>query len=99
MTEFWLHIEGFFDILFTPNVLWEIAAVALSVGLAWFVGIALRNRYLRLGIKTPTALTRSYFASYGMVVLSPAVLALGLVILARGLLFAAHYDVTVMDAA
>jgi small-conductance mechanosensitive channel len=99
MTEFWRHLEGFFDILFTPSVLTEIAAVAVCVGLGWFVGTALRNRYHRLGIKTPTALTRSYFASHGMVVITPVLVALALVILARGLLAAAHYDVTVMDAA
>ena len=33
MTEAWLHLQGFFDILFTRNVLTEIAA--LVVCLAW----------------------------------------------------------------
>jgi small-conductance mechanosensitive channel len=98
MMEFWLHIEAFFEILFTPSVLMEIAAVALSLGLGWFVGTLLRNRHQRHGIKTPTALTRSYFASHGMVVVTPLVVALISVILTRGLLSAMHYDVTVLDA-
>jgi small-conductance mechanosensitive channel len=99
MMEFWLHLEGFFDILFTRNVLAEIAAVALCLGLGWFVGAVLRNRYHRLGIKAPAALTRSYFASHGIVVITPVVVAFGLVLLARALLNLAHYDVTILDAA
>ena len=31
MMEHWLHIEAFFDILFTRNVLTEIAAIAVSL--------------------------------------------------------------------
>ena len=61
MMELWLHLEAFFDILFTRNVLTEIAALAVCLGLGWFVGTALRNRQHRRGIKTPTALTRTYF--------------------------------------
>jgi small-conductance mechanosensitive channel len=99
MTEFWLHLEGFFDILFTRNVIAEIAAVALCLGLGWFVGTVLRNRHHRLGIKTPAALTRSYFASHGIVVITPVVVAFGLVLLARALLNLAHYDITILDAA
>ncbi len=99
MMEFWLHLEGFFDILFTRNVLAEIAAVALCLGLGWFVGAVLRNRHHRLGITAPAALTRSYFASHGIVVITPVVAALGLVLLARALLNLAHYDVTILDAA
>jgi small-conductance mechanosensitive channel len=99
MTESWRYLEGFFDILLTRNVLTEIGAVALCLGLGWFAGAALRRRHDRLGIKTPKALTRSYFASHGLVVIAPVTVALGLVILARGLLYAAHYDITLMDAA
>jgi small-conductance mechanosensitive channel len=99
MTEFWLHLEGFFDILFTRNVLLEIAAVALCLGLGWFVGNALRNRYQRLGIQAPAALTRSYFTSHGTLVITPVVVALALLVLARALIGAAHYDVTILDAA
>jgi small-conductance mechanosensitive channel len=100
MMDFWLHIEAFFEILFTRNVLGEIAAVALCLLMGWFVGAALRNRYQRLGIKTPpTALTWTYFASQGIVVVAPVVVALTLVIAARGMLAAARFDVTLVDAA
>jgi hypothetical protein len=57
MIELWRHIEGFFDILFTRNVLVEIAAVTLCLWAGWFVGATLRDRYRRSGITTPTALT------------------------------------------
>jgi small-conductance mechanosensitive channel len=98
MMEFWLHIQGFFDILFTRSVVIELAAVAVCLWAGWFVGTMLRDRYQRRGIMTPTALTLRYFAQ-GIVVVTPAVLALLLVSLARGLLFAAHLDIALLDAA
>src|SRR5450755_1107472 len=99
MTEFWLHLDRFFDMVFTRNVLTEILAVAVCLGLGLVIGAALRNRHQRLGIHTPTALTRHHFASHGLIVIAPVIVALGLVILTRGLLYAAHYDVTVLDSA
>jgi small-conductance mechanosensitive channel len=99
MTEILQRIAAFFDILSTRNVLIEIGAVAACLLAGWFVGAALRERYRRRRIKAPTALTWSYFASQGSVVATPAIVALGLVVLARSLLQAAHFDVTVLDAA
>src|SRR5208283_862905 len=99
MMEYWLHIESFFDILFTRTVLAEIAAIAVSVGIAWFVAAALRDRYHGLAIKAPPALARSRFATHGMIVITPVLVAMGLVLLSRGVLDAAHYDVTALDAA
>jgi small-conductance mechanosensitive channel len=99
MMELWLHIVAFFEILFTRNVMLEVAALALCLGLGWFVGTALRNRQHRNGIRTATALTRTYFLTYGMVVITPVLAVLGAVILARALLYAMHYDVTALDAA
>ncbi|HUE09757.1 MAG TPA: mechanosensitive ion channel domain-containing protein [Steroidobacteraceae bacterium] len=99
MMEFWLHLQGFFDILFTRNVLTEIAAVAVCLGAGGIVGALLRRRYQRLGIKTQAALTRSHFASHGVLVTAPVVVALVSVIIARSLLDTAHFDVTLMDAA
>jgi small-conductance mechanosensitive channel len=99
MIELWRHIEGFFDILFTRNVLVEIAAVTLCLWAGWFVGATLRDRYRRSGITTPTALTWKYLASQGIVVVAPVMVALALVVLARGALAASHFDVTLMDAA
>ena len=97
MTEFWLHILGFLDILSTRSVLTEIGAVALCLLGGWYAGTILRVS--RLGIKAPTAFTRSYFASHGLVVVSPLVVALALVVLARELLNVMQFDVTIMDAA
>jgi small-conductance mechanosensitive channel len=93
------RIEAFFDILFTRTVLVEIAAVSACLWVGWLVGATLRDRYQRRGITTPTALTWTYLASQGFVVVTPVVLALFLVTMARGVLFAAHFDVTMIDAA
>jgi len=99
VSEIWLRIEAFFEILSTRNVLIEIGAVSLCLLAGWFVGTALRIRYERRMTKAPTALTWTYFASQGSVVVMPVVMALGLVLLARSALQAASYDVTVLDAA
>src|SRR5260370_25076987 len=99
MTETLQRIAAFFDILSTRNVLIEIGAVSLCLLAGGLVGTALRSRYERRRFKTPTALTWTYFASQGSVVATPAILALGLVILARSGLQAAHFDITILDAA
>ncbi len=99
MIELWRHIEGFFDILLTRNVLIEVAAVTASVWVGWILGTALRNREQRRGVFCPTALTAKYLVSQGVVVVAPALVAFSLVVLAHGVLFAAHLDVTLMDAA
>jgi small-conductance mechanosensitive channel len=99
MTEIVQRIAAFFDILSTRTVLVEIGAAALCLLAGWFVGAALRSRYERRRVKAPTGLTWSYFASQGSVVATPAIMALGLVVLARSLLQALHFDVTLLDAA
>jgi small-conductance mechanosensitive channel len=99
MSEILQRIAAFFDILSTRNVLIEIGAVGLCLLAGWLLGAALRERYRRRRIKEPTALTWSYFASQGSVVATPALVALGLVVLARSLLQAAQFDVTVLDGA
>ena len=99
MTEILQRIAAFFDILSTHNMLIEIGAVALCLAAGWFVGTALRGRYERRRFRTPTGLTWDYFASQGTVVATPAIVALALVVLARGALQAAHFDVTMIDAA
>jgi small-conductance mechanosensitive channel len=99
MTEMLHRIAAFFDILSTRNVLIEIGAVSLCLLAGGFVGAGLRSRYERRRYKTPTALTWTYFASQGSVVATPAILALVLVLLGRSGLQAAHFDITVLDAA
>ncbi len=99
MSELLQRIAAFFDILSTRNVLVEIGAVAACLLAGWFAGAALRNRSRRLKIKVPMALTWNYFLSQGSAVAAPAVVALGAVVLLRGGLQAAHFDVSVLDAA
>jgi small-conductance mechanosensitive channel len=99
MMELMQRLAAFFDIMSTRNVLIEIAAVAACLLAGWFVGAALRDRFQRRKIKAPTALTWTYFAPQGMVVAAPAIVALGLVVVARNVLNAAQFDVTLLDAA
>ncbi len=99
MMELGQRMAAFFDILSTRNVLIEIAAVASCLLAGWFVGAAVRDRFQRRKVKAPTALTWTYFAPQGMVVAAPAIVALGLVVVARNVLNAAHFDVTILDAA
>ena len=99
MTELVQRIAAFFDILSTRNVLIEIAVVAACLLAGWFAGAAARDRFQRRRIKAPTALTWSYFAPQAMVVSAPAIVALVLVVVARNVLSAAQFDVTILDAA
>jgi small-conductance mechanosensitive channel len=99
MTELWLHLQGFFEILLTRNVLTEVAVLAVCVGLGWTAAILLRNHEQFRGIKPQTAMSRTDLIAYVTIVIIPVIAVLGLVILARGILDAAHYDVTILDAA
>jgi small-conductance mechanosensitive channel len=99
MMEVLHRIAAFFDILSTRNVLIEIGVVGACLTVGWFIGGALRERYRRRRVKAPTALTWTYFASQGSVVATPVIVALGLVILARGVLLTMDLDVSILDAA
>jgi small-conductance mechanosensitive channel len=99
VTELAQRISAFFEILSTRNVLIEIGAVTLSLLAGWFVSAALHERNRRRRIKTPMALTWNYFASQGSTVAMPAILALILVVVARSVILAANFDVSMLDAA
>jgi small-conductance mechanosensitive channel len=99
MSETWLRLQGFVDILFTRNVLTEIGALAVSLGIGWIAAILLRNHEKFRGIKPQAAMSRAELAAYVAIVIVPVIAVLGLVILAHGILFAAHYDVSILDAA
>ena len=99
MSELLQRIAAFFEILSTRNVLIEIGAVTLSLLAGWFVSAALHEHNRRRRIKTPTALTWNYFASQGSLVAMPAILALTLVVVARSVILAATFDVSMLDAA
>jgi small-conductance mechanosensitive channel len=85
MTEVWARFRVFLEILFTRDVLTELAAVAACLWVGWAVGLTLRKR--RRPVHKLVA------------VATPMVVALLLVLLARGLLFAAHLDASLLDAA
>jgi len=99
VSELLQRIAAFFEILSTRNVLIEIGAVTLSLLAGWFVSAALHEHDRRRRIKTPTALTWNYFASQGSLVAMPAILALTLVVVARSVILAANFDVSMLDAA
>jgi small-conductance mechanosensitive channel len=98
MTEIWLRLEAFIDILSTRNVLIEVAVTLLCLALGGLLGVALRRSYERRLVKAPTALTWRYFAAQGSVAVMPVLMALVLVLLARSFLYAARFDVTLLDA-
>jgi small-conductance mechanosensitive channel len=99
MNELGQRIAAFFEILSTRNVLIEVGAVTFSLLAGWFVSTALQEHHRRRRVKTPTALTWNYFASQGSVVAMPPILALTLVVVARSVLLAAKFDVSMLDAA
>ena len=103
MNELWREIGGFFEILFTRNVLIEIAAVGMCLAAGWFAGAALRARAGRAGRVAPTS-ARGRLSPEGLVVIAPELLALAFVLLARALLQAAGtdaapFDTTLIDVA
>jgi small-conductance mechanosensitive channel len=99
MTEAWLRLEGFFDILFTRNVLVEIGVLALCVGLGW-AAAALLRRHEQFRVMKPSAgMSRGDLIAHITVTVVPVISVLGLVILARGILNAESLDVSIMDAA
>jgi small-conductance mechanosensitive channel len=65
------------------------AAVLVCLGVGWWAGIVLRSRHARRG-----ALVRD-----GIVAVAPAVIAFGLVAVARGLLVSNHLDTGLADTA
>jgi len=99
MTELWLRLQGFLEILLTRNVLTEIAALAVCLGIGWVAALLLRNHEQFRSIKPEAGMSRSDLAAYVTIVIIPMIAILGLVILARGILYAAHYDVTILDGA
>jgi small-conductance mechanosensitive channel len=99
MTELWLRLEGFFEILSTRNVLIEIGVLALALLLGAVSALALRGRYQRRRVKISMALSWEYFFSQSSVAVMPAVIVLVLVLLARSGLETTSLDVTLLGAA
>jgi small-conductance mechanosensitive channel len=99
MNEIRLHIEAFFEILSTRNVLIEIGVLAVCLLLGGLVGLELSRRNQRQANKPPMALSWRYFGTQGNVVVTPVIVTLVLVMIANSTLLAAHFDVTLLGAA
>jgi small-conductance mechanosensitive channel len=99
MSEIWLHIQAFFDILSTRTVLIEVGVLAVCLLIGGVVGLELNRRNQRHPNKPPMALSWRYFAIQGNVVVTPIIVMLVLVLIANSSLQAAHFDVTMIGAA
>jgi small-conductance mechanosensitive channel len=99
MNEILLHIEAFFEILSTRNVLIEVGVLALCLLLGGIVALELSRRNQRQANKPPMALSWRYFGTQGNVVVTPIIVVLVLVLIANSTLLAAHFDVTLLGAA
>jgi small-conductance mechanosensitive channel len=95
---FWLHLQAFFDILLTRNVLTEVAVLGACISLGWLAAVLLRDR-APLRLTQPAAIWSGDILAHVVIVALPGVVVLGFVLLARGILYAAHFDVTILDAA
>ncbi len=94
----WLHLQAFLDILFTRNVLTEAAALGVCLSLGWLAAVLLRDRQPPR-LAQPAAFWSGDILTHLVLVALPAVVVLGFVLLSRGILEAARFDVTIMDAA
>jgi small-conductance mechanosensitive channel len=95
---FWLHLQGFFDILFTRNVLTEVAILGVCISLGWLASVLLRDR-APLRLMRPAVIWTGDMLAHIVIAALPPVVVLGFVLLSRGILYAAHFDVTILDAA
>ena len=98
MTEAWLHLQAFFDILFTRNVLIEAGALVVCVGIGWLAAILLRGHERFRALPRPGGALGMDLLAYIAVIVLPALVVFGLVLLARGIVQAVHLDVTILDA-
>jgi small-conductance mechanosensitive channel len=97
--DVWLHLQAFIDILFTRNVLTEVASLGVCVSLGWLAAVLLKDRQPTRGAQTAVAFWRGDILAHVVFVALPSVVVLGFVLLSRGILDAAHFDVTILDAA
>jgi small-conductance mechanosensitive channel len=96
--DIWLHLQGFLDILFTRNVLTEVAALGVCISLGWLAAVLLRDRQPPRQAQ-PGAFWSGDLVAHVVFVALPSVVVLGFVLLSRGILDAARFDVTILDAA
>jgi small-conductance mechanosensitive channel len=98
MTEAWLHLQAFFDILLTRNVLIEVGALIVCLGMGWLAAVLLRyQERFRALHPAPGAIGMDLLAYIAVTVL-PVLVVFGLVLLARGIVQAVALDATILDA-
>jgi small-conductance mechanosensitive channel len=98
MTEAWLHLQAFFDILLTRNVLIEVGALVVCLGMGWLAAVLLRyQERFRALHPAPGAIGMDLLAYIAVTVL-PVLVVFGLVLLARGIVQAVALDATILDA-
>jgi small-conductance mechanosensitive channel len=98
MTEAWLHLQAFFDILLTRNVLIEVGALVVCLGMGWLAAVLLRyQERFRALHPAPGAIGMDLLAYIAVTVL-PVLVVFGLVLLARGIVRAVALDATILDA-
>jgi small-conductance mechanosensitive channel len=99
MSEIWLRLQAFFDILSTRNVLIELGLLAVCLLVGGMVGFELNRRSERQVNKPPMSLSWRYFVMQGYAVVMPIIIVFVLVLIANSSLQAAHFDVTLLGAA
>jgi small-conductance mechanosensitive channel len=99
MTEVWLRIEAYLDILRSPNVLIESGLLAIALIAGGVSSVTLKRRTRLKRISMPMALSWDYFWTQSSVVVLPVIIALVLVLLARSILQATPLDVTLLGGA
>jgi small-conductance mechanosensitive channel len=95
----WLHLQAFIDILFTRNVLTEVASLGVCLSLGWLAAVLLKDRQPTRRAQPAAAFWSGDILAHVVFVALPSVVVLGFVLLSRGILDAAHFDVTILDAA
>ena len=73
MMDLWRRIEAFFDILFTRNVMAEVAAVTAALWVGWAAGRAMRSRFRRRAVPASAAMNGAYLATEALIVVTPSV--------------------------
>ena len=102
--EIWQHVESFFALLFSRDVLTQVAAVVACLLAGWFARSALSRAGAPRGAPapgTPAPGTPSwgYLVAECSIAVAPVLIAMLLVLAARFLLVERHFGTTVLDAA
>jgi small-conductance mechanosensitive channel len=93
------RLVEFFDVLFSRNVLIELAGIAACLLAAWFAGIVIGRWYGKQGRQPTPALNRTYLTRRIGEVVAPFLVALALLLLLRLVVGALHLDDALVEIA